>query len=378
MKRRFIVFATFLVCNQAFAWQPCMPFCDAGCGGAALQTMGASISSALQSQASTNQQLLQALNDTTQSTVSLGTDLVDVWTSDTMDLLSALDARTAKIELANTAKIKALEISTDTTNKVFAQTLREKYIAEKISENNRDFSNTAMPETGEVLSNLAGELKEAYIKSDQLSVEISDIQNEYAKELTAADTTYATNQKLTAPDDIYRSHIVHCEKTYSAADLTNLQKLLTYLTNPQPLPVLPDKELSSPKALEYELSRRVHNAKLGMVSAVINQVISHKAQFADPNFVRSYVSRSANEPEMSVSETMDSLVNGRITSDGWFLNMKITSKTGLNRELTYLKAEENALLFLLSQRREWRNQMLAILATQELNSKSSEIRLNGT
>ena len=359
--------------SSAYGWQPCLPFCDAGCGGAALQAMGASVSSALQSQASANQQLLQGLNDTTQSTVSLGTDLVDAWTSDTMDLLGALDARTAKIELANTATIKAHEFSTDAINNVFVQTLREKYLAEKVSDNNRDFSVLAMPETGEILSNGADSIKESYLKSVQLGNEISNNQAIFSEELSASDTAIASNHRLMSNDDVYEGQIINSEKTYSQEELTNIQTLLTYLSNPHPLPIIPRKDLSSPKALEYELSRRVHNSKIAFVSAIVNQMISGRAQFSDPDFVRSYVSRSSSHPEMSMTETFDALVNGRITSDGWFMNIKIQTKTGLNREITYLKSEENALLFLLSQRREWRNQLLAILVTQGLSRKIDEL-----
>jgi hypothetical protein len=374
MKKRLIILFLMGLPATSYAWAPCVPFCDAGCGGAAIQAMGTSISVAMQNQSSANQQLLQTINDTTQSTVSLGTDLVDSWTTSTMDILSALDARTSKIELAQTTQIKGREYSTDALTKVFTQALREKYLAEKVSENNRIFSETAMPETGEIGANAATPIKEAYFKLHQHAEEVATIQKQFAEEITPGDSSFAVNARLTSSDDVYKGHLLVCEKTLSNDELNQIQTLVTYISNPKPLPVLGNAELSSSGGQKYELKRRVYNAKSQMVSAIVNEVVAHRAQFASPDIVRSYVSRSSSEPELSLNEAFDSLIVGRVSSDGWYLNIKILNEVGLQREMTYLKAEENVLLYMLSQRREWRNQLLAAIAIEELGQLGGRMK----
>lgn len=374
MKKRLIIPILMALPTTTYAWVPCMPFCDAVCGGAALLAMGTSISAAMQNQASANQQLLYAINDTTQSTVSLGTDLADSWTTSTMDILSALDARTSKIELAQTTQIKEREYSTDALTNVFTQALREKYVAEKVSENNRMFSAMAMPETGEIGANAATPFKEAYFKSHQHAEEVATNQIQFGEELTPGDSSFAVNARLTSSEDVYKGHLIACEKTLSNDELNQMQTLITYISNPKPLPVLENAELSSSSGQEYELKRRVYNSKSQMFSTIVNEVVAHRAQFSSPDIVRSYVSRSSSEPKLSLNETLDSLIIGRVSSDGWYLNIKILNEVGLQREMTYLKAEENALLYMLSQRREWRNQLLAAIVIEELGQQEGRIK----
>jgi len=351
---------------KSYSWAPCMPFCDSGCGGAALQAMGASIASAEQNQANVNQQVLQALNDTTQNIIGLGTDFADSWTSSTMDLLSALDARTAKIEIAQAIQIKEREFSTDAFNGVFTQALREKYVAEKVSENNRLLPVLVVSETGEIGTNASLSLKEAYFKTHQHAEEVSSNQALFGEEITPGNSSFGVSARLTSSDDVYKGHLLHCEKTLNNNELNNIQTFVTYITNPKPLLVLEDRKLASPRAQEYELKRRIYNAKSQLVSTIINEVVAHRAPFASPDIVRSYVSRSSTESKLSITEALNSLVEGRVSSDGWYLNIKLLNKSDLQREMTYLKAEENTLLFMLHQRREWRNQLLATIVVEDL------------
>lgn len=367
------VFIISVISNSSYAWVPCMPFCDAGCGGAALQAMGVSITSAMQTQGSANQQLLNAINDLTQTNVEFGTDMADRWTSSTMDILSGLDARTNKIELAQTMQIKEREFSTDAFNNVFVQALREKYVAEKVSENNRIFAKGAMPETGDVEAKAASKIKEAFFKSRELANEVSLKQELYNNELKVMDSTYATNIKTTTEDDVFKGQIIVCSRTISPDELTNMQILITYLLNPNPLPIFENNQLSSPDAQRYELDRKSHNAKVAWISGIVNQVVSNKAQFVTTEWVQSYVSRRSNEPELSLNETLFSLVDGRVTSEGWYLNTKLLSEPGLQREQTFLKNEENALLYLLSERREWTNQLIAMLLIEKMDMSVKEL-----
>jgi len=375
--KKSLIFPFLLVLPAfSYAWVPCMPFCDSGCGGAALQAMGTSIASAMQSQASANQQLLQSINDTTQSSVNLGIDLADTWTTSTMDILSALDARTSKIELAQTMQIKGKEYATDGFNNVFTQALREKFLAEKVNENNRIFSVLSMSETGEIGANAASSIKESYFKSHQHAEAVASNQEQFGEELTPGDSSFAVNARLTSSEDVYKGYLIACEKTLSNDELNQMQTLVTYISNPKPLPILDHTQNLSSKGQEYELKRRLYNAKSQMISTIVNEIVSHRAQFSSPDIVQSYVSRSSTEPELSISETFNSLITGRVSSDGWYLNIKILNEVGLQREMTYLKAEENALLYMLSQRREWRNQLLASIAVEELRQQIDKLKEN--
>lgn len=349
----------------SLAWQPCMIFCDAGCGGAAITSMGSSVSSAQQSQTEANQNHLESINEVNQSVIDLGVDLTDKWTSTTMDLLSALDARTNKIELAETMSAKSKEYNTDTINFITTKSLKGMLISENISANNSEFSNASMPETGSICANAASSRKEGYFKAFKLEEEILNVQEEYSNELNNIDQAYVATSRLPVDEDTYNPTLMICEKTISDEDLKLMENLVLYLTNPFPLPMFPEKKWVSPDIQEYEVKRRIYNAKSKWVAGVLNKVLASRAELSSSTWVQSYAHVTSNNGKLSNTESISSLVEGRVSSDGYYLNIKSLSEPGLNRELVYLKAEENALLFLLSQRRELRNQILAMLVLEK-------------
>jgi len=365
-----------LFSTSALAWQPCMIFCDAGCGGQALGRLGGDVSLAMSQQTAQVQSLLQAINETTQEAINLGVDLGESWTTSTSDILSALDARTNKIELALIQNVKANEFGTDATVRSLVQTLKEKIIAENVSNNNTTLSDLAMPESGEVGVMSTQAIKESYLKAPLLAQEITDNQSIYANELKGGDESIAVTKKLSVSEETYRVINLISDHTLSDDKLTDIQRLFTMLSNPSPLPTLNEGDLLSISAQEYDLNRRIHNAKLAMINGIINRVIAEKAQLSDASWIRSFVERTSTEPGMSLSENLASKVNGRIDSNGWYLNIKLINDVGLNRELTYLSAEENVLLMRLTKRYEWRNKLYAMLLVE----KSSLIkeRLNNS
>lgn len=358
------IFITLLVPVTCFAWMPCMIFCDSGCGGAAITAMGSSVSAAQQSQTEANQRHLESINKVNQSVIDLGVDLSDKWTSATMDLLSAIDARTNKIELAETMSMKAKEYNTDTTNFITTESLKGLLIAENISANNADFSVASMPETGNICANAAPSRKEGYFKAFKLEEEILNVQEEYSNELNNIDQAYVATSRLSANEDIYNPALMVCEKTISDEDLRHMESLMLYLTNPFPLPSFPEKDWVSPDIQEYEIKRRLYNAKTKWVTGILNKVLASRAELSSSSWVQSYAHVPSSNSKISNTESISSLIEGRVSSDGWYLNIKSLNKPGLNRELVYLKAEENALLNLVSQRRELRNQLLSMLVIE--------------
>ena len=363
-----------LLPSLAWSWIPCTPFCDAACGGAALGALGASVSSSMQTQGSANQQVFNGIKDVAQGTAAFGTSMAEAWTSTTLNNLSSLEAITARIELAQTMQLKGREFSTDLITQGFSDGIKNKFITEAVSQNIGEFSDYSAPETGEIGVLAANDIKRSYIMSHQHAEKMAISQKIFAEELTASDRSLATAKKSAKPDEIYESQIIFCQQTFSEAELSNMQNLITYITNQTPLPILGDKYLYLPSVQDYELERKVFNGKVSWVAAIVNEIIASRGQFASADWVRSYASRTSNEPKLSISESLNSLIRGRVTSDGWFLNIKSMNETGLQREMTYLKAEENALYFLLSQRREWRNQLLAMIAVGKLGKQAKEMQ----
>lgn len=367
------LFALLALPVPASAWLPCQPFCDAGCGGAALQAMGASVAAAAQGQTGANQGHLQAINSVIQSTVNFGVNMSDEWTQATMDILSGLDASTSRIELAKNVELKNREYTTDAITQSFKTALTETFMAERVAENQRIYLEPAMPETGEIGPLAAAPLKSSYLKSQQLVKEITGTQVAYSQELTVGDASIAISTRLSTDNEVYESSITVCTRTLSNDQLNNLQTLLTYLINPNPLPTIGEERMATTEGEQYELARRAYNSKLTWLYAVTNQVVANKAQYASTGWVRSYVHRDSNEPELSFSESLAGLINGRVTADGWYQNVKNLNETGLYREYSYLRAEENALLFLLSQRRAWRNELLSLLVLEKLRAGRTEL-----
>ncbi len=373
MKTIGVLIVALVISPAGYAWQPCLPFCDMACGGVALTELGVNVTAAMQQQTGTNKAHLQALSQVARSVVDLGVNSSNAWTNATRDQLSALDARTDRLQLAQLMAIKAGEVAADTLTNTFAAALRQAYVVERVSENQAMLGPSSMPETGEIGALAAADRKTAYLKSQQLVMEITGKQQTYINELKQGDTSIAVSARLSAVDGIDYEPLLEASQTLSDDNLNHQQAQLTYLTNPKPLPVLDDATRATPEGERYELARRVYNSNVMWIYAIADQLIASRAKLASADWVRSYAHRDSADTGLSFSESLGSLILGRISSEGWHANIKRQNETGLQRELTYLRAEENVLLFVLSQRRSWRNQLLALIVLQKLRAKQLEV-----
>ncbi len=340
-----------------------MVFCDSGCGGKALTKLGAAVVKKAAKQTSSNAKHLKEINSVSNSTIQLGTDVTTGWIDANQAVLSALDARTNRIELAQIQNQKTKSRLTDHKLSTLVNTLKESLDAKNIEGNSQIIANKiSQPETGNVGANSTAERRIGFEKSRKLVSEIAATRAVYKNQYQEHDQTMALQLKLTKPDEIFNPTDLVLKDTLSNDALNNLEELLSYLSFSKPLSVLPENKRASHKASQYELDRRNYNATITWIETIVDKNLARKAQFIDPSWAQSYVHRSSTESNMSFNESIAALIDGRVTADGWYLNLSTMTTIGLQRELTYLKAEENLLHFLSIEQAEMRNQLLALKA----------------
>lgn len=348
-----LFFVLYFISASSLAWEPCVPFCDSECGGKALKNLGTSVADAMKKQYDMHIKLLESIKKTDQSIINLKEDLAETWTKSTADLIKALDSKTARIELKNLAKDKAIGCcGAKKQTQVLTDTIRNKQLLKKMDELDWTFSKKSQPESGEIGTKRAGQVKKSYNKSLQNAAEISKEQDAYIESKKPGNLSILTQQKLTEDIEMFNSALLFQRHTLSDEEMKSMQELVSDLTSNM-LPTPSSTDLLTEKRLKL---------KEKWVRSILNTIVTSKQQLAATDWVRTYTARSSSESGMSYMETIASVIDGRIASEGWYIDMSSSNDVGLQREMTYLKAEENSLLFLLSQRREWRNQLLALIA----------------
>jgi len=355
-----------LVSFKSIAWQPCQPFCDAGCGGAALLALGTSITGQSTTQTSANSTHLNGITNLINSYSQFGVDIVNLYTQDMMDTLSSLDARTNKIELALNQNQKTMVNMIDTKNNTIVNAFKESFIMKNVLDNNRQFSSHSIPESYILSANASPSIRTAYEKSENQIKEIAPIKQQYNNELDAVDHTLSIATKLDISDTEYNLNDLIESKTLADDKIKPLQKLVAYITNHKPLKKISADVMSTQVGADYELKRRQYNAKINYIQIILDRFIARKTQYMSDDWIQSYVFRSSIQPGMSFDESISSMIKGRLSSEGWYQNIKLLEAPGIRREITYLSAEENTLLYLLSELRESRNNLLALIALEKL------------
>lgn len=336
-----------------------MPFCDSTCGAPALMSLGTSVQGAYAQQQSQLQSLGNEIGTANNDLLTFSQNYVNGITNDTFDRLTALDAATTRIESSWIQLIKAKENFSDFKVTEWNSAIKKYFNASQVAKHSKQFSDLSQPTTGDLGACSSAEIKRGNYRSQHVSGEIVSVQKRYLEEIRKGDTAIAIAIKNET--DFVKSsplNVMH-DKSIPNDLLINLQGLFAYMVNPSPTPNI-DNE-GSVRDDKDELEYRERNIALTWISSIAATVLAKRAVFDDLQCESSYVSKSSNDAGNSLHELWSSKIEGRITSEGYWGASKQLLPSGLHRELTYLKAEENMLLYERYKMRERRNELLAYL-----------------
>jgi hypothetical protein len=369
LKKSSIPFMVSILIFSKVANAGCDPCIQAAAQSANAQMTAAinTVTTSVQANISATQALnasVQAVNASLQATISLNTQ----------QLLQGLDASTNRIELSIQQSTKTVERMTDHTVKSMVKALKDVRVAEAVDANNKTYSDAlAQPLSGEIGANRAPLLKQGIIQSNQMWRQMTDDMHEWnnTEDVNQAGRGMKKAVLLTEESDVWNPVALITNRQITPEESVNMQKLLTMLVNPIPLPSATDEQMaSSPKAAEYEFDRRLLNAKLGLAHSVLAKGIADKQPLipiSTDDWQKGYVMAEPDDNgKVSVLSMLESETVGRLGSEGWYQDVKTKTSAGILREQVYQQAVNNQLLLRLVEQDEQKLTMLALMAISEL------------
>lgn len=348
--------------------------CDP-CIQAAAQAANAQMTAAINAVSASVQANVSATQALNASVQAVNTSLQTAINLNTQQLLQGLDASTNRIELSVQQNTKAVERMTDHTVKSMVKSLKDVRVAEEVDENNKIYSETiAQPLSGEIGANRAPLLKQGIVQSKQMWRQMADDMHEWNNNTTDVDQAGQAVKKavlLAEEDDVWNPVPLVTGRQITPAESVNMQKLLTMLVNPVPLPSATDEKMaSSPRAAEYEFDRRLINAKLGLAHSVLAKSIADKQPLipiSPDDWQQGYVTAEPDaNGKVSILSMLESETVGRLGSEGWYQDVKTKTPAGILREQVYQQATNNHLLLRLVEQDEQKLSMLALMAISEI------------
>ncbi len=358
------LFLSLLLAGNATAFQPCMPFCDAGCSVPALLKMGVTVGAVYGQMTSHNNALNSQLLSVDSAVIEQAAALGAAWFEQLEFSAHGLAAQTDVWLLAEYMRNKTMAENTDNISQNLYTSLKALRLSAKVNENNQTYLLNAMPETGELFTNKAGNHKKGLKKGKALHREILQHFISYSTELETGDESIAVGIRASFKDKLFDISHLASGSTLSDEAFNAYQDLFTFMVNTHPLPA------DGNGTKTYEFERKIYNAKLAFVMDAVLNLLVEQAQTIETDWVRSYMTKTSAAASISEAETVSGLVSGRLASPGYYLDIKSLSTVGLQRELTYLKAEENYLLLKSNEKKQLKNTLLMLRLIQALNSEA--------
>lgn len=116
-----ILYATSWNC---FAWEPCKPFCDAGCSGAAIDNMGVNVSSKIADLTGSKNNLSSSLNETINAFTDFSLSFESSQIEKQESVLTAMDGFTKKITFNDVLLAKYLSAMAEQTTFAIVNALK--------------------------------------------------------------------------------------------------------------------------------------------------------------------------------------------------------------------------------------------------------------
>jgi hypothetical protein len=354
------LFLMVLITCHVQAFEPCKPFCDMGCSVPAIIEMAATVSAGYSEMTSLNQSLNAHLLSVDAAVVEQGAALGGAWFEQLQWSLSGLDAQTNVWLLSTLMQAKSMAENTDNITQNFYASLRAKALAARVNDNNQTYRQNTMPQSGELLTNKAASHKTGRKKAAALHRQLMAQFMAYSTESAGADQGIAASIRTGFDASTFDIHAFITADTVDDQTFKAYQDLLMFVVNTNPL-----------IATGNSLNAKTHLVKLALVMNVMVGLLVDKAQTLPTDWVQSYMAKTSAFAAISETETLHGLVSGRLSAPGYFLDIKALSGAGLQRELTYLKAEENELLRQSNQNKQHKNTLLLVGLMQTLNDEAA-------
>lgn len=342
-----------------------MPFCDAGCGGAAITSWGSTYSSGVNNVDRSFVQVGDSTDNVVSTLTSVGADIGQLVTDNTFDITSSLSAATNIIKVAHVQQIKSNERLTDHLLTNISVMMKDLFRGEEVIKINDMMGNSAQPATGELSVNMISDLKKGVIKSRKMTDIKIDKFDEYQHGIAPSENSALESRRLVEGIDV-DVIIAMLDDGHVAEESKAIEEIFTYLIDKNLGKTNPTNDS---KILVSDLTRK---SKLAYVYGSLLSSLSYKAKNIDPSSASHYFSGNVAEA-ISIDEYLLGLIDGRLMSNQWFLNIKLMNNAGLIRERLYLRAEEAAIQFLISNLKESSNNILALSVAEDIKPDSAAL-----
>ena len=118
-------FLIFIFSKQALAWEPCLPFCDSGCSGAAMTEMASDTVTSINKYKKECAQLTRNLASSSTEFADLTADMTEGLFSNHTNAITALDGLVSKITLSTTQSAKFHETNANTITNTFVKNIKD-------------------------------------------------------------------------------------------------------------------------------------------------------------------------------------------------------------------------------------------------------------
>jgi len=357
--------------------------CDP-CIQSAANTANSQMTSGLSSTTAAVNANVTATNTLNTTVQSVSAALQSTLSLHSQQYLSGLSASTNRIELSIQQNTKTITNLTDHFNNTMVNALKEMRIAEQVDENNKTFGQLAQPLSGDIGANRAPMLKEGIVQSRQIWRKITDDMhtwNNNTSDVNALGSAAKTSILLTEPDEVWDPSALVTKNQISIEESLNLQKLLTLIVNPVPQRAATKEELANDSRIaEKELNRRIDNSKLSLVHSVLANSVAKRHPLipisGDDWQIGYTTSQPDNNGKTSYLSMLESETVGKLTSEGWYLDIKTKTVAGAMREQVYQSAIRNQMLMDLVEQEEQKNILLAIIAIEEITKSKPGVGSN--
>lgn len=325
--------------------------CDS-CIQSAANSASNSMSSSLNEITSSVNENVSATNNLNSTVESVGETIGSTIEINHELLSQGISAATNRIELAVQQNTKSAELLNDHLVKSLVQLFKDISVAEQVHNNNKTYDpDIAQPLSGDIGSNRAPLLKQGYVQRRQITQQMSQNMYDWVT-VPERETNVSDSARLSAllveDESVWDPTPIIGTDVITDEEFKRVQKLLTVLITPVPLRALKPDELATNRGgSEYEVSRKLYNAQATLAHAVLAKSVADRLPLIpvdETNWKMGYVTVNGEiDGKTSMMSFYDSETIGRLTSEGWYQDMKTKTEAGVLREQVYMQAIKNKL-----------------------------------
>lgn len=304
-------------------------------------------------------QLTPALIGVAQAIATDAASVSSLLVSENAKYLSGLSAYANRIELAELSQSKAREALADSEVQSLVNTYKEVEISRIVTNTNLDYGDAARPISGDI--GVAGSCH-AVVAKEERAIILSELGSNFdlfGDSRGPVDRNFSDTQLSNKDEDEFSSASLIRNKTFTSVKSKNIQELVSLIANSNPESAGDELLVNDDELL---LNNKIYQTKLKLLHAVISIASLDNEPLIEQSVVPAYLDPSTTSGKLGATDSLLSSVNGRLSSDGWYLGVKQMATSGLLRESIYLRGEENVMLNRILKYKDLNNTILALSA----------------